>query len=115
MLDTLLNYLNYTNIVVVAAFAVLFVAGFKLFLKTRHWSIAIFTVGMGAVLLSHFLTIIAYQLFPVVYKHDIGIVPEQYREATVWISVGLNAFGLVVSSLALLYYAFRGACQKNAT
>lgn len=115
MLDTLLNYLNFANFAVNAAFVLLFVAGVKLFLKTRQWSIAVFTIGIGAVLLSQFLIFVAYQQFPVVYKHNIGIVPEQYREAAVWISVGLNAVGLVVSSLAFLFYAFRGAGRKNAT
>jgi len=115
MLDTLFNYINFTNCAVVVAFALLFAAGAKLFLKTRQWSIAVFTAGMGAVLLSHFLVFVAYQQFPVVFKQDLGIVPEQYRDATIWISIGLNAVGLVVSSLAFLFYAFRGAGHKNAT
>jgi hypothetical protein len=115
MIDTLTSLISNTSYADAAAFALLFAAGVKLFLKSRHWATAVFSAGMGAALLSHVILIIAYQLFPVSYEHNVGIVPNQYREAVVWLSYVLSISGLVVGSLAFFLYVFRVAGHKNAT
>ena len=96
-----------------AAFALLFAAGIRLFLNTRHWTLAIFSMGMGTVLVSQAIVIGAYQLFPVVYEHDVGVVSHQIRENLFWVSIGLNACGLAVGSFAITFYAYKTAVRGN--
>ena len=112
MIDALITLNIYTYPV---AFALLFVAGIRLFLNTRHRALAAFSVGMGLVLLSQAIIIGAYQLFPVVYEHDVGVASHQIRDNLFWVSSGLNVLGLVVGSLAFILYVFKPSGRNNAT
>ena len=112
MIDTLIALNIYTY---PAAFALLFAAGIRLFLNTRRLALAVFSGGAGLVVFSQVMLIGAYQLFPVVYENNVGVVSHETRDNLFWLSSGLNALGLVVVALALILYAFKAAGRDNAT
>jgi len=97
------------------AFALFFVAGIRLYLNSRHWTMAAFSAGTGIVLFSQVIIFVVYYLYPAVYKHDVGVVPHQIRENIYLAASILGTLGLVVSSLALTLYAFKVAGRNNAT
>jgi hypothetical protein len=97
------------------AFALLFAAGIRLYLNTRHWTMAAFSAGTGMVLFSQVIIFGVYQIFPAVYEHDVGVVPHQIRENIYWVASFIGTLGLVVGSLALTLYAFKAAGRNNAT
>lgn len=97
------------------AFALFFAAGIRLYLNTRHWTMAAFSVGTGIVLFSQVIIFGVYYLYPAVYEHNVGVVPHQIRENIYLVAAILGTLGLVVSSLALTLYAFSATGHNNAT
>lgn len=96
-------------------FALFLAAGIRLYLNTRHWTMAAFSVGTGLVLFSQVIIFGVYYLFPAVYEHDVGVVPHKIRENIYLVASILGTLGLVVGSLALSLYAFKVAGRNNAT
>ena len=112
MIDTLIALNIYTYPV---AFALLFTAGTRLFFRTRHRLIAVFSIGMGLVLISQVILFGGYQLFPVVYDQNVGVVSHEIRDSLFRLSSGLNALGLLVGSLALTLFSFKPSSRSNVT
>ncbi|PTU33123.1 hypothetical protein [Stenotrophobium rhamnosiphilum] len=96
------------------AWTAMLIAGLRFYKDTAYKSAAVFSLGMGVLVLSELLSFAAYKIWPVVYERDIGIVQVPFRDSMVWFTMGLNVLGLLISSIGLLTFSWaRGLNRKK--
>ncbi len=107
--ELLLTVQHYAQIF---AFAFLLASGIKLFRSTGRRPAAVFALGMGIVLLSFLAMGVAYSGPQSKFSSDGGWDPTFIQSDLVWLSVILNAAGLLIGAAGLALYCFRSV--RNA-